>query len=230
MKDYSKRTYESGNLLRRYAQRTRFSKALQLVKENSTGSVHLLDVGTGDGFFLQEIEPVVKGDFIGLEPYMEPLENVRNKILGSWPDINNYVVAHGKFDIVTSFEVFEHLNAQLQSETLQQIANVLKKNGVVIISVPIELSFPSLIKNIFRKISAGKNDDYYTWKRIWKSIWGKPIPECRQEAYLSHMGFYYTDLEKIFQERYKIENKFYSPLPYLGYNFNSQVFYVLKKL
>lgn len=230
MKEYSKRTYESSNLLRRYAQKTRFSKALHLVKENSTDYIHLLDVGTGDGFFLQEIEPMVKGDFIGLEPYMEPLEDVRNKIFGSWPDIDKYVEDHDKFDIVTSFEVFEHLNAQLQSFTLQQISNVLKDTGRVIISVPIELSFPSLIKNIFRKISAGKNDDYYTWKRIWRSIWGKPIPECRQEDYLSHMGFYYMDLEKIFLERYKIENKFYSPFPYLGYNLNSQVFYVLKKL
>lgn len=230
MGKYSKETYASNNLLRRFAQRSRFSKGLQFVQQNSTGHIHLLDVGAGDGYFLQEIASIVDGDFIGFEPYMDALENVQNLMFKSWTEINKYVEREGNFDVVTCFEVFEHLNVRLQSETLQSISDVLKDTGVLIISVPIEIGFPSLVKNLFRKVSAGKSDNYYTWNRIWKSIWGKKILECREnEDYLYHMGFYFTDLEKVFVEKFKIENKFYSPFPHLGYNFNSQVFYVLKK-
>ena len=201
-----------------------------MIFSKKQSNIRLLDVGCGDGHFLSELSTRITGDLKGFEPFMKETVYNKDDIFLKWEQIDKYAEREGRFDIVTCFEVFEHLNVLLQSKTLQHISEVMTNSGSLIVSVPIEKGFPSLVKNLFRKMSASKNDSYYSWKRIWTSLFGKPIPECRgNEDYLFHMGFYYTDLEEMFDKYFIIEKRTYSPFTFLGFNFNSQVFYKLNK-
>jgi hypothetical protein len=59
---------------------------------------------------------------------------------------------------------------------------------------------------------------------------GRPFKEYRSgDGYLyEHLGFNHRKLEKVVADYCIILEKHYSPFKFLGYNFNSQVFYKLK--
>jgi hypothetical protein len=142
-------------------------------------------------------------------------------------------MGHSPFNIVTCFETLEHFTEPMQLELLGQIASLLGENGTVILSVPIEKGFPSLIKNIIRRFSCEKSHrHFYSLRNMWRAFHGQRFPEFRSgnEFLWSHVGFYYDDLEKLFQKiGFVIEDKKYSPFSFLGTGFNSQVFYRLRK-
>ena len=112
---------------------------------------------------------------------------------------------------------------------LKEIHKKVTNQGRVIISVPIEIGFPSVVKNI-RRMSLG-NKSYGSIKNIFKCLFGIPVPEIRQiEGYIpSHCGFNHNELEKIIQQNFKIIRKETSPFKNLSTHLNSQIFYLLKK-
>ena len=69
---YADTTYNSANPLQRYAHRTRFRRALNLI--NLGPEETLLDFGCGDGRFINELSRVSgkANSVFGYEPYMSP--------------------------------------------------------------------------------------------------------------------------------------------------------------
>ena len=219
---YSRTTYDSYNPLARFAHRQRFKNSVLSIQVSE--GISLLDYGCGDGKFLNELAEKYKTKKIhlmGFEPYMSAIANNKIKIVQHLEELSGE-----KFDYVTCFEVMEHFNPQKQEAICIDFTKLLKPEGTLIVSVPIEIGFPALIKNIRRKYSyKGKQ---FTFKNIFKSILGKPMPEYRnREGYLDHMGFSYKDLELLFDKYFLIKNKTFSPLKGMGANVNSQVFYEL---
>jgi hypothetical protein len=158
---------------------------------------------------------------------MDAISGASLTIMRSWADVKRMQ----PFNCITCFEVLEHFSQSKQREVLLEICSVLAEEGSLIISVPIEKGFPSVVKNIFRRLST-KDKSTYSIKNIVAAFYGKPLPELRQreEEYLApHVGFYYQDLEPIFLQYFDIVEKCLSPFSFLGYNANSQVFYKLKK-
>ena len=105
----------------------------------------------------------------------------------------------------------------------------MNKDGIVIISVPVEIYFPSFIKNIIR-LKYTKLDFKYV-KNMLKAAFAQDIPEIRnEEGYIStHMGFNHRKLEVLFEESFRIIQKVNSPLKWVPTIANSQVFYKLEK-
>jgi ubiquinone/menaquinone biosynthesis C-methylase UbiE len=220
-KSYNKYTYDSKNILARFAHRTRFKKSVDLIPIKLGLSV--LDYGSGDQKFLNTLQEKYEKfglKLYGFEPFMSPIED---NVINTVKDLS--LISKADFDIITCFEVLEHFNAQKQEEAIQKMISLLnKKSGFLIISVPIEIGFPSLIKNIRRALSS--ESDVYSFKNILKSIFSIPIPEHRtKDEYLSHMGFNHKNLEKIIKKNGTILSKNFSPIGFLGSNLNSQVFY-----
>ena len=219
---YSRKTYDSFNPLARFAHRQRFyNSILSIIPANG---VSILDYGCGDGKFLNELLDKYKDKELklaGFEPLMESIEANKIKIVKTLQELNAE-----KFDFVTCFEVLEHFSKKNQESIFKDFISLLKQDGKLIISVPIEIGFPAIIKNLRRKYSF--KGQQFTFKNILKSIRGTPMPEYRdREGYLDHMGFNYKDLELLFVKFFIIKSKMYSPFKSLGPNFNSQVFYEL---
>ena len=78
------------------------------------------------------------------------------------------------------------------------------------------------------------NKEIYTLENILNSLFGRKsqsLDRLREgDDYLSHMGFYFNDLEDLLKEMFVISRVSYSPFPKLPYFLNSQVFYQLKPL
>jgi len=234
-KTYEDYTYNSKNPLARLAHRTRFSKATNIVLNlqnqcrREEKNLVLLDYGAGDGHFLHNLSSKNwEGELVGFEPLMSL--KFPGDSISFHSDLRQLL--DGQFDIITCFEVLEHFNSKGQREILSNINRLLANNGRVVISIPIEMSFPSIVKNLRRRLTlrAIRKPKEYTFYNMWRAFCGKDIPEVRDaEGYLTHIGFDHKKLEQLFTEFFLVESRSYSPFSVLGVSFNSQIFYVLKK-
>ena len=230
---YGDWTYNSKNPLTRIAHRARFRLSVDHVQLAKNPRV--LDFGCGDGKFLNQLDSIARKKeaapfLVGFEPYMDPVSDNQIHTHRDWRTIED-IAAERKFDYVTSFEVFEHFNPQRQAEAIDRISTVLDDSGTLIMSVPIERGFTSVVKNVTRRLNFPQKKNLYSFRNIWKSLLGTPLPEFRSDSgYLSHMGFYFNDLEEILRKSYRIERRSFSPFQSLGHYVNSQVFYRCRKL
>ena len=130
----------------------------------------------------------------------------------------------------------EHFSEKRQNEILKEIKGTMKSNGKLIISVPIEKGFPVLPKNLRRITTDYRgNEEVLTFKNILYSLFGIKSSSINQlrsgDDYLAyHMGFFFTDFEKVLKNHFLIESISFSPFPIFPYFFNSQVFYQLSIL
>ena len=219
---YGNNTYNSRNPLVRFAHRSRFGRSLRSV-DASPGD-KILDFGSGDGFFLDQLNERVPGlELLAYEPYMEAREGCEIETTSSW----DRVLRAAPYDCVTCFEVLEHFPAEGQEVALDRFLEVLRPEGRLVISVPIERGLPSVVKNLVRKRKYPQHPAY-ALRNIAASLLGRPLPAYRGGSdYLSHMGFYFDDLELLLSPRFEIVNRSFSPFPGAGAQFNSQVFYEL---
>lgn len=226
-KSYYDRNYNSKNPLRRYAHRTRFKKSIAALELNSGSSI--LDFGAGDGLFLNQIKDIQDDTrLVGYEPYMDAIPESRVRLIKDWSEIDNEIDSNGNFDYVTCFEVLEHFSPSRQYEALSMMQSAIKPEGTVIISVPIEKGLPALVKNMIRRVNLPQSNHIFTYDNIFKSVQGRSLLHLRDSPeYHSHMGFYFTDLEKEIVKLFKIVDKSFSPVGGFSHQWNSQVFYQL---
>ena len=220
---YADITYNSKNRLARFSHRKRLSIALKFMLNK--GSNKVLDYGAGDGKFLKDL--LLNNTSFELNAFEPIMEIEKTEGITVFADIKKII--NNNYDIITCFEVLEHFNKEAQLEILANLDKMLDDDGFVIISVPIEIGFPSLVKNVRRMLNGNTNFSYL--KNTLKSFVGLDIPEIRtQEGYIySHIGFNHKKLEKLFLEKFKITQKTTSPFVGLPTAINSQVFYKLVK-
>jgi len=222
MKEYSDYTYNSANPLAKFSHRRRFKFSSSLIGEFRFN--HLLDYGAGDLQFLKSlILSGIKDKMLtAYEPVMEnePVDEI--EII-----TDSLLLFDKKYDLITCFEVLEHFNENGQFEILSNFLRLMEKGGHIIISVPIEIGPPSIIKNL-RRIANGDFNRTYI-HNSWKSFLGKEVPTVRNvEGYLpTHIGFNHKRLEKLMASMFEINNIYNSPFQKLPSSLNSQRFYVL---
>ena len=135
----------------------------QLEKYRKTN--RLIDVGCGIGYFLDEAKK--RGwEVYGTEFTDEAVQICRDKgiqITKGKLDTTNY--KEGMFDVITSFEVIEHINNPV--EEVRDFSNILRKGGVVYATTP---NFNSLLryrlKSAYNIICYPEHLSYYTPKTI----------------------------------------------------------------
>jgi 2-polyprenyl-3-methyl-5-hydroxy-6-metoxy-1,4-benzoquinol methylase len=125
----------------------------------------LLDIGCGIGFFLDEAKK--RGWEVYGTEYSERLIGLlREKgITIHEGQLNSENYQKGFFDVVTSFEVIEHINNP--TSELKQIATLLRKGGLVYLTTP---NFNSLLRRRlkiqYNVIKYPEHLSYYTPKSL----------------------------------------------------------------
>ena len=109
------------------------------------------------------------------------------------------VLLNMHFEEITCFEVLEHLDKNGQKSALQNIKRMLRKDGVILISIPIEIGLSSLIKNGLRIITR-QSHDAANLRNIIKSFLGLAVVRKASPYISSHIGFDFRDLESVFLE------------------------------
>ena len=230
---YSDLTTQNRSLLKRFSHGTRFNIALELL--NPQPGDQILDYGTGDGFMLTKIRSVNdQCRVVGYEPVPKMFEELRAKMSASDEDqpveiIQNTSELSGVFNKICCLEVLEHLTEANQKKELAEMARLLTDSGQILISVPIEVGFSSLLKNSAR-IVLRQTHGKTTFRNVVYSLFGVHFDRGDEPYNPSHLGFYYPDLERVFSSSgLKIRKKVFSPLPALRGLVNSQVFFLLEK-
>ena len=114
----------------------------------------------------------------------------------------------GLFDYIYCCEVLEHLTAEDLAIAIENILSVLSPSGTVIVTVPIESGFPVIVKGLVRRQLNKELRQEYNWTNIYHSFMRHPLPEARSgKDYLSHLGFYYQDLELLHKQHFIINKK-----------------------
>ena len=120
---------------------------------NNKSSGRWLDVGCGNGRILQEASRWDKWDLYGLEPIAEVARQTQEKLnIPIYPHTFEQleVSKDTKFDIITMWDVLEHLPSPTQS--IERVSNLLNDNGVFILSIP---NYQSIDRKIFGKYWIG---------------------------------------------------------------------------
>ena len=116
------------------ANRARLSRLAGVVRKHAKGQPELLDFGCGDGSFLEVLaSPAARGFEIGAPGTRRA--GPSEIITGDWSQVaGSPAIPAGSFDVVTAFDVLEHLPRIKQD--LASIHAVLKPGGLFFASVP----------------------------------------------------------------------------------------------
>lgn len=103
----------------------------------------LLDIGCGDCIFFDIVKSFKKNcNFYGFDIVPESLKICKNKKYNPIESIINIKI---KFNVITMFECFEHLDYDSRIKQVEIINKLLKNNGYIILSFPHTRSILSII-------------------------------------------------------------------------------------
>lgn len=227
---YDSATINSSNPFVRLAHRSRVKKGYDIVLSRLSEG-RLLDYGCGTGILLNKIKQSNNNrggvELYGYEPVMKErcVEN-----LSIFSDYNE-IVKFAPFATITVFEVLEHLQWKEIGTILNRFKDILKEDGKIYISVPIEVGPAIILKEVNRKRS-GDNCQYNFLEFIKAAFFGIPgYREAPDSDYmLLHKGFDFRHLIHFFKSRgWKVKIIGYGPLPIPTWYGNSQVFLSLSR-
>jgi 2-polyprenyl-3-methyl-5-hydroxy-6-metoxy-1,4-benzoquinol methylase len=219
---YEEQTVKSGNPLARFAHRTRTTMAVDLVAGVCAKHGTVIDFGAGPGLFLHalgEARPDVT--LVGYDPYMEP----------SYPEVK-YVesmesVASQSVDVLTAFEVCEHLYANELDALLEDALRMLKPSGALVISVPIMCGLAIVPKVTNWMIRSRSLKTEYTLTDVMKAMAGMRVSRPDNPR-TTHKGFDFRELREVVRERFSIDSVQMSPVPNMPWWLSSQYFMVCR--
>lgn len=223
---YDNATVNSSNPLVRLAHRSRVRKGYDIVLPRLSEG-RLLDYGCGTGILLNKIKQSDRGvNVYGYEPFKEErcAEN-----LSIFSDYNE-IVKYAPFATITVFEVLEHLQWKEIDIILNRFKDILKEDGKIYISVPIEVGPAIILKEINRK-RFGFDYQYSFLEFIKAAFFGIPgYREAPDADYMLHKGFDFRHLIHFIKSRgWKVKILGYGPLPIPTWYGNSQVFLCLSR-
>ena len=232
--DYSKLTYKNKNILRKFSHKIRFNKALNILRSCNKNDINFLDFGCGDGYFLKLInDEKLNLKLNAFDPDKQMITQMMNLFHKENIDkvniFNDIKKIKSKYDIITCLETLEHFNENNQIKLLKQIKYLLKDDGFIVISVPLEIYLSGFLKGLVRILSFQKNNTT-SLINLFKVLFNFKIKRNHSSEYIeSHVGFDHNKLIELINMDFSIEKKFFSPFPIFSSFLNSQMFIICKK-
>jgi SAM-dependent methyltransferase len=150
----------------------------------------------------------------------------------------------GAYDVVTCMEVLEHTTDDERVRVVDALARLVRHDGRIIISVPIEVGPALLAKQLFRAIAAWRGHGDYRYRETYtaremaaaalgrrglaRAIYAVDGLDGRF-TYCGHKGFDWRVLEAELHERLAVDERLFSPMPLFGSVLNSQVWFVCRR-
>lgn len=237
--DYARKQLYCPSGLVRWSHGTRFELACSLVAPAAGGS--LLDYGCGDGTFVAMVHAGFR-ESVGVDVDPGQIEQCATR-LGHLPGVRfglTSALPSALFDAVTCMEVLEHCLEDERRRVIGELARLARPQGIVVVSVPIEIG-PSLAGKqlaraavAFRGLGDYRHRERYAPLEFARSLMGLAIPREPLEGrgpdgpyrYYGHKGFDYRDVARELAERFTITRRIFSPMARLGALLNSQAWFV----
>lgn len=218
--------FKSG--IRAVSHRQRIKLSKRLVEKYLKGG-EWLDYGCGDGRLMSCFPLSTR--MVGYEPFMD---------IESGPLVITAELPGKRFDLISAFEVFEHLDDGEEIAFLDYAKAILSGDGVILISVPIEYGPIWFLKYFLRFLTrlrltgaereCAEMDPKLSIKQILRcGILGESPPRTEYRN-MSHLGFDARKVPAFFErEGWVLVDKFHSPFKFLPKSFNSQLFCVFQR-
>jgi 2-polyprenyl-3-methyl-5-hydroxy-6-metoxy-1,4-benzoquinol methylase len=208
----------------------------------------LLDYGCGDGTFLAGVCDLFP-HAIGVDPDARQLDDCRRRFAGltnlgfaTMADLD--APAHqGNYDVVTCMEVLEHCVDTNVDRVLDDLGRLLAREGITIISVPIEIGPVLLGKQIMRTIAGWRAFGDYKYREryrlgeLLRMVFATEQTAIQRELYPfgegfchMHKGFKWRSFRAQISARFNLAETHFSPLEGLGGLVSSQAWFVCKPL
>jgi 2-polyprenyl-3-methyl-5-hydroxy-6-metoxy-1,4-benzoquinol methylase len=221
MVSYDRQTVNAANPIARFAHRSRVAKSVALAGKYLQPNGTVVDFGAGTGLFLSTLGDK-RSDAVlyAIEPFMPPAADPRIRYVPDFEALNLQA------DLITSFEVCEHLFEDEVEQLLGNAVRFLKSDGKLIISVPIMIGGALILKELNKAILNRRGLEYSS-SEIIAGIMGRPVERPAGNRW-THKGFDFRWLRQRISERFVIERETLSPLP-LPWWANSQIFFICRK-
>ncbi len=242
---YDEEYYRLGLLDTPLTNSNSWRSAMDIGRQMEKGT--LLDIGGGFGGFCKYFgEKNPKFDITMIEISEELVANARSKginsILGKFTEID---FAGRKFDIITIWEVVEHITLSNFSKILDKAFSILNENGVFIFSTPNYDSFDSRVfdfyvsfiphhlycftidwlkkfilkESQFKSISFITSEEYIKNRTDWVQYWS----EFSNNNHLRYLASFFLEMDR------KSPNLYHELIEYIYDNSGSQIIGVLRK-
>ncbi len=244
---YARKQLYGGAWLITWSHRRRFQLACRLAARFH--GRRLLDYGCGDGTFLAMTcdSPVAPAEAVGAE-LSDALVNDCRTRLGGRAGLSFVTVAdlagtgsEGRFDILFCMEVLEHVVDREPVFDLWE--RLLSAGGEILVSVPNETGPALAIKQPARRLAGWCGmSDYpglhpYTWREYTRGLFAGRQPHITRpihrggdgSAFHCHKGFNWRALRDELVQRWELMRIYRSPVPFLPLDFNSQIWFHLRK-
>ncbi len=214
---YEKQTVNAPNPLVRFSHRSRITRSLDFAKRVLPEKGTFVDFGAGQGLLLHQLrKQFADAQLIGIEPFMEL------RFPGSARYIRDFSeLSTGSVDVVSAFEVCEHLRDDELATFVDESLRVLKRDGKLLISVPIMLGGAVVLKTLNHRLLHGNTD--MSVGEVARSTLGRPVSRA-VNVKNSHKGFDFRHLIKQVSSRFELIEQQHSPIPILPWFLNSQAF------
>ena len=216
---YDRQTIGSPNPLARFAHRSRHRLSLSLVERHAPPGGLVVDFGAGTGEMLHLLgarRPDLQR--AAIEPYMQ----VRHEGFPHHASLARLEPA--TVDVLTAFEVLEHLSEPDIAGFIADALRVCKPGATLIVSVPIMQGLALPLKELNRALLFRRPSDHSV-PELFRAIAGYPVPRAA-DIRRSHKGFDHRALRTRLEHALDLQSHFSGPLTALPWWANSQSFLV----
>jgi SAM-dependent methyltransferase len=215
---YAKQTLENPNPIARFAHTRRYARSVSLSSDLLPAGGTIVDFGAGTGHMLSMLRtsrPDVK--LIAIEPFMD-------KSPDPAIEYRSDLAAIRGADLVTCFEVIEHLLGNEVETFLADARQAIRPEGRVVISVPIMVG-PVLPVKVASGSLLRRKLPEYSPIQLLRGTFGLSVPRVPDSRH-SHRGFDFRELRKKILTLFDVNEEFYLPFSGLPWQVNSQAFFI----
>jgi len=242
---YAQKQLFSRDRLVAWSHGRRFDTAVALAREFA--GKRILDYGSGDGTFLAltMMTPGPPALAVGAELTAETVSDCRRRYLKeprlSFVQVNELGGSDhlGQYDAVFCMEVLEHVVDW--NPELARFKSLLKRDGRLIISVPVETGLPLAVKQTVRRIAGWRKIGHYPGNSSYSLAemaaglfagasqhLRRPVFDTGSGPFHDHKGFNWMVLKDRLQQDFVVERVLASPLPRLGPHLATQAWLIAR--